>query len=95
MIVSCEIEIQPWTLEPSIELMIAGIKVVQLNTLSKKLSFNVVCQRNRITYRLILQLIDIIISYILIGCTCDGIVMLHETKDTGVVKTCLSELSQI
>jgi hypothetical protein len=46
MIISSEIEAQPWALKPSIKLVIARFKVIKLDPLSKKLTLDIVCQRD-------------------------------------------------
>jgi hypothetical protein len=75
--------------------MVARIKVVKLYTLGKKLSLNIVCERKRVIPGLVLQLIYIVISYILVGGACYGIMMLHETEKPRVVEAGLGELSQV
>lgn len=80
MIIVCECEIQPRALEPPVELVIASVKVVKLNALSKQLPLDVISQWNGIIPCLVLQLIDIVISDILIGGARDCVMVLHETK---------------
>lgn len=75
MIITTEIEIEARALESSIGFMIAGIKVIQLNSLSNELSLNDVCQGDRIALSLILNLLDVIIAHILIRSPCDGIMV--------------------
>lgn len=95
MIIVFEVKIEAWTLEPSIEFVIARVKVVKLYPLCQQLSLNIVSQWNWVIPGLVLQLIYIVISYILIGCPCDSVMVLHESEEAWVVEASLCQLCQV